>query len=169
MAFFEKVGETLAAKGRDVADKAKEMAEVNRLNVQINSQKNTAEKIYTEIGRMVFENRDNWKDMDVSGQLEQLDSIQTEIIRLQEELLQVKGVRRCGSCGAEIDRNVAFCPKCGSVVETPEEEAEDSQSQENQQEQESVKEEPEVVICPGCNKEIEPGMMFCPYCGVKLK
>ena len=169
MAFLEKVSETLAAKGRDVADKAKEMAEVNRLNVQINSQKNTAEKIYAEIGRMVFENREDWKNLDVSGQLEQLDSIQTEITRLQEELYRVKGVRRCGSCGAEIDRDVAFCPKCGSVVEAPEEEAEDSQPQENQQEQEIIQEEPVVVICPGCHKEMEPGMIFCPFCGVKLK
>ena len=46
MAFLDKVGETLAAKSRDVADKAKEMAEVNRLNGQIHTQKNKAEKIY---------------------------------------------------------------------------------------------------------------------------
>lgn len=169
MAFFEKVSETLAAKGRDVADRAKEMAEVNRLNMQISSQKNMAEKIYTEIGKMVFENRENWKDIDVSGQLEQLDSIQTQITWLQEEVLRVKGVRRCENCGSEIDKDVAFCPKCGSVVEVTEEEAEESQSQENQQVQESVQEEPAVVICPGCHKEMEPGMIFCPFCGVKLK
>ena len=55
MAFFEKVGGNLAAKSRNVADKAKEMAEVNRLNGQIHSQKSMAEKIYVEIGRLIYE------------------------------------------------------------------------------------------------------------------
>ena len=94
MAFLEKVGGTLAAKGRDVADKAKEMAEVNRLNGQIHSQTNTAEKIYAEIGKMVCEHRENWGQVDVTEQLEQLDSIQAEIARLQEEILRVKGIRK---------------------------------------------------------------------------
>lgn len=168
MAFLEKIGGTLAAKGKDVADKAREMAEVNRLNGQISSQKNTAEKIYAEIGRMVYENRENWRNMDVSEPLERLDSIQTEIMRLQGEILRVKGVCRCGSCGAEIDGNVTFCPKCGFAMEVSGEEAEAGQSQENQHGQENRSEGPEVVICSGCNKEMEPGMIFCPFCGMKL-
>lgn len=168
MAFFDKIGETLAAKGKDVADKAREMAEVNRLNGQINSQKSMAEKIYTEIGRMVCENRENWRNMDVSEPLERLDSIQTEIVRLQEEILRVKGVCRCGSCGAEIDGNVTFCPKCGFAMDVSGEEPEAGQSQESQQGQENRSEGPEAVICSGCHKEIEPGMMFCPFCGMKL-
>lgn len=168
MAFLEKIGGTLTAKGKDMADKAREIAEVSRLNGQITSQKNTEEKIYAEIGRMVYENRDNWRNLDVSEQLERIDSIQTEIGLLQEELLRVKGVHICGSCGAEIDRNMAFCPKCGFAMEMSGKETEAGQSQENQQVQETVSEGPEVVICPGCHKEMEPGKMFCPFCGRKL-
>ena len=132
MAFLEKVGGTLAAKGREVADKAKEMAEVNRLNGQIHSQTNTAEKIYAEIGKMVCENRENWGQLDITGQLEQLDSIQVEIERLQEEILQVKGIRKCENCGAAIDMRLSYCPECGVTIaaETSETEVEGQQGQE---------------------------------------
>ncbi len=167
MAFFEKVGGTLAAKSRNVADKAKEMAEVNRLNGQIHSQKSMAEKIYVEIGRLIYENREDWQSVNVSGQLERLDGIQEEIVRLQTEILWVKGVRQCENCGAEIDRNVSFCPKCGCAVKALKEEA--GEVQEGGTEQESVESESAVMCCPGCNQEIEPGTVFCPFCGVKLK
>ena len=137
MAFFEKVGGTLAAKGRDVADKAKEMAEVNRLNGQIHSQTNTAEKIYAEIGKMVCEHRKNWGQVDVTEQLERLDSIQAEIARLQEEILRVKGIRKCENCGAAIDMRLSYCPECGVTIaaETSETEAEGQQGLEELQSQ----------------------------------
>ena len=137
MAFFEKVGGTLAAKGRDVADKAKEMAEVNRLNGQIHSQTNAAEKIYAEIGKMVCEHREKWGQVDATEQLEQLDSIQAEIARLQEEILRVKGIRKCENCGAAIDMRLSYCPECGVTIaaETSETEAEGQQGLEELQSQ----------------------------------
>jgi len=172
MAFFEKVGGTLAAKSRDVADKAREMAEVNRLNGQIHSQESMAEKIYVEIGKLVYQNREDWQSMDVNSQLERLDAIGEEIARLQKEILWVKGIRKCENCGAEIDRNVSFCPKCGCAVKALKEDAEEVRDEGAVQEgagEGSAKEEPAVVCCPGCNQEIEPGTVFCPFCGVKLK
>lgn len=164
MAFFEKVGETLAARSRDVADKAREMAEVNRLNGQLHTQRSTEEKIYMEIGRMIYENREDWQSVDIADQLERLDSVQEEIAHLQKEILRVKGLRRCGNCGAEIDRNVSFCPKCGLAMEALREEEEAP----GEGAQEDV-EETEAGRCPGCNQEIEPGAVFCPFCGMKLK
>lgn len=135
MAFLEKVGGTLAAKGREVADKAKEMAEVNRLNGQIHAQTNAGEKIYAEIGRMVCENRENWEKMEFTEQFEQLDTVQAEIARLQEEILRVKGIRKCGNCGAAIDMRLSYCPECGVTIaaEASETEAEAQQGRERQQ------------------------------------
>ena len=171
MAFLEKVGGTLAAKGKDVAEKAKEMAEVSRLNGQMNTQKSVAEKIYMEIGKRVCEEREDWKSMDLTAQLEQLDSVQVEIARLQEKILRVKGVRRCDSCGSEIDRKVEFCPKCGSELEALIDEEEKSQESNREMEEgtHEIQQETTVVFCPQCDKEMEQDMVFCPFCGVKLK
>lgn len=163
MAFFEKVGETLAAKGKNVADKAKEMAEMNRLNGLIHSQKNMIEKTYREIGEIVYENRAERDAVDLNSQIEQLDALWKETRRLQREILKVKGLQQCENCGAEIDRNVAFCPKCGAQVVTREEaqEVEDG-------EQAGETGEPGAARCPGCGKDIEPEAVFCPFCGIRL-
>ncbi len=179
MAFLDKVGETLAAKSRDVADKAKEMAEVNRLNGQIHTQKNKAEKIYAEIGKVVYEKREDWGQLDISGRTEELDSIQAEIQRLKEEILRVKGMRECVNCGTEVSRKATVCPKCGEIMEA--EAAEEQKEEVSETNGERKSEEDNAYtgygqasgtakerVCPGCNKKVEEDMVFCPFCGVRL-
>ncbi len=122
MAFLDKVSGTLAARSREMAGKAKELAELNRLNGQIHAQQNKADKIYMEIGKVVYENRADWENIDINARLELLDSIWKEISDLEKEALKVRGVQLCESCGMEIGRGVSFCPKCGVVVNTEEEE-----------------------------------------------
>ncbi len=93
MAFFDKVSGTLATRGRDVAGKAKELAELNRLNGQIHSQQRKADKVYMEIGKVVYENRADWEKTYINTQLALLDSIWNEIACLKEAVLKVRGVR----------------------------------------------------------------------------
>lgn len=163
MAFFEKVGGTLAAKGKNVADKAKEVAEINRLNGLIHSQKNMIEKTYREIGEIVYENRADRDAVDLSSQIEQLDALWKETRRLQREILKVKGLQQCENCGAEIDRDVAFCPKCGSAV-VMREEAQEVPNEETAGESAASG----AARCPGCGRDIEQGAAFCPFCGIRL-
>lgn len=122
MDIIEKVGETLVATGKDVADKAKGFVEVNHLKVQLCSRQSEADKLYTEMGRIIYKHREDWRLADLTKQMEQLDTIQAEITRLQNEILQTKGVWKCVNCGAEIDRHATFCPNCGFAVEIPKEE-----------------------------------------------
>lgn len=166
MAFFDKVSGTLAARGKDVADKAKELAELNRLNGQIHSQQNKAEKVYMEIGKVVHENRADWKNIDVGTQLALLDSIGNEIAGLEKEVLKVRGVQLCAGCGTEIGRDASFCPKCGTVVKMHEESPADMQGENTVNAARSG--EAAASQCPGCGREIEPGVSLCPYCGVRL-
>lgn len=50
----------------------------------------------------------------------------------------------CKHCGKEINENAAFCPMCGTKVETEK-------------------------ICINCGKEIELDSRFCPHCGILIK
>ena len=51
MAFFDKLGETLTNKGKDVAKKAKDFAEINSLNSQISTQQSMSQAAHAEIGK----------------------------------------------------------------------------------------------------------------------
>lgn len=166
MAFFDKVSGTLAARGRDVADKAKELAELNRLNGQIHAQQSKADKIYMEIGKVVYESRANWEKVDVNARLEMLDSIWREIAGLEKEVLKVRGVQLCEKCGAEIGREASFCPKCGTVVKA--EPGESGETQNGEAVYGSVDAQTAVSSCPGCGKAVGPEAVLCPFCGIRL-
>lgn len=123
MGFFDKMGETISTKSKDVAKKAKEMAEVTSLNSKISTQKDIINKIHKEIGEMVCADRENWTGLNLDDQFARLDAAAAEIERLQAEIQRVKGIKLCANCGAEMERTVAFCPSCGTpapIVEDPE-------------------------------------------------
>ena len=54
MDFFEKVGETVTEKGKEVADKARETAEIIRLKSQIATCEEVMKKNYLEIGKAYY-------------------------------------------------------------------------------------------------------------------
>lgn len=122
MAFFD----TLANKSKDVAEKAKKLAEVTGLNAQVVSKESEIKTAYGEIGKMIYENKAAWKDVDLSELIGKIEGIEAEIDKLKEEIRVTKGVKICTNCGEEIDITVAFCPKCGTPAPKVEEPAEES-------------------------------------------
>uniref|UniRef100_UPI0040570B41 zinc ribbon domain-containing protein n=1 Tax=Acetatifactor sp. TaxID=1872090 RepID=UPI0040570B41 len=118
MAFFD----ALASKSKDVAEKAKKMAEVAGLNSQISSKENEIKNVYREIGQTIYSNKETWKEVDLSELFGKVEAAEAEIARLKEEILVIKDIKICTQCNAEIDKEAAFCPKCGApvpVVEAP--------------------------------------------------
>lgn len=55
MDFLDKLGETITAKGREVSDKAKDLAEITNLKGQIKTCEDVIRKNYIEIGRIYYE------------------------------------------------------------------------------------------------------------------
>lgn len=55
MDFFEKLGETITERGKEAADKAKDLAEIARLKSQISTCEEVIRKNYMEIGRLYYE------------------------------------------------------------------------------------------------------------------
>lgn len=70
----------------------------------------------------------------------------------------------CNSCGTILQEGEAFCPKCGTKVETPR----TDNTQESETHQETANAQANA-ICAFCGTELEPGEMFCPRCGEKVQ
>lgn len=152
MAFFDKVGATISSKGRDVAKKAKDLAETTSLNGQINSQEEVITHTFQEIGKAYYEKYGADAANVFPDQCAAITTAYAEIARLKNEIRAIKGIELCASCGAEIPSGSAFCPGCGGKMP-----------------------EKEVIIdavvkdsCPGCGIELEDQAAFCPSCGTKL-
>lgn len=146
--FFDKLGETITAKSKDVAKKAKEVAEVVNLNAKISTQEEIIKKAYLEIGQKYYEKN----KLDVSNEFglefEKIAEALEEISKLKNEIQSIKNCKVCDKCGSEVEAEAAFCSKCGAQFEV--------ESDAPEEEPEVVVEEPEVInIYPNGNADIE--------------
>ncbi len=116
MDFFNNLKKTVSDKSKDAVNKAKEIAEVTSLNSKINAQENLIEKHYNELGRYMYENRENPDNSVITERNQMIDAAFEEITRLQGEIRRVKGVKVCPGCGAEVSSTAAFCATCGTAM-----------------------------------------------------
>lgn len=168
MDFFDKMGQTITNKSKDVARKAKDIAEAVSLGSQVGTQENVIDKLYLEMGRMIYQNREDFLNLDLRDKMEQLDAAHKELDRLKAEIRRLKGIKLCEHCGGEISQEASFCPNCGTQVPVEEVVADDIKERpvEEAEEAEPEKENGKKV-CPVCGKEVEEGYSYCPGCGAK--
>ena len=119
MDFFNKAKEKIAKTSGDVAKKAKDLTEITKCNSQISSNENTIKATYTEIGKYVYENLKDDAPAEIAEKMTLIDNALAEIDRLKAEIMKLKGSIKCEQCGAEVDAESAFCPKCGAKTPEP--------------------------------------------------
>ena len=116
MAFFDDLGKMITQTGQDAVNKTKEVAEVAKLNNNINSAKNKIDDLYKQIGQAFAERNADTTEEPYAGLLAQIAEQKKLISDKREEIGAVKGFRSCPNCGAKVADGVAFCGKCGTQV-----------------------------------------------------
>ena len=119
MDFFNKAKEKIAKTSGDVAKKAKDLAEVSKLNGQINANESNIKALFTEIGQYVFENLRDDAPAEIAEKMSAIDKAREEIASWKNEVMKLKGIQKCPQCGGEVDKDVAFCPSCGAKMPEP--------------------------------------------------
>ncbi len=92
MDFFEKMGDTIAAKGREVSGKAKDLAEIASLKSQIAACEEVIRKNYLEIGRLFMEQYKDAEDTPFEKQRTAILNAQAGVEDLQNKIKQIKGL-----------------------------------------------------------------------------
>lgn len=92
MDFFEKVGETITTKGREVTDKAKDIAEIANLRSQISTCEEVVKKNYLEIGKLYYEQFKDAEYDDFAEQCSAVANAKAGIQALEEKIQEIKGV-----------------------------------------------------------------------------
>ena len=146
----------LKKSGQEAAEKAKDLAEIGKLQLAQRDQESKLEKLFNQLGKAFYEACPQEEGAQFYELAQSITQLKAEIAATKEQLTLLKGGVRCASCGTLMEAEAAFCPKCGTQRELP-------------------KEEPEViaevapgkVICPGCGKQVDP-KAFCSHCGTKL-
>ena len=89
---FEKLGETISAKGKQVADKAKDTVEILNLKSQISTCEEVIRMNYLEIGRLFYEEYGSNADAPFEKQRTAIKNARIGAEELQKKIDRLKGL-----------------------------------------------------------------------------
>lgn len=125
MEFFDKLGKKASEAYKVTADKTGKLAKEAKLRMKMGELKSEINDIYEEIGKKIYENHVKEEKEDISSLIEdectKIDCLSDEIESILKECLKLKDKRQCPNCYAEIEKDVKFCPKCGTKQEEQQE------------------------------------------------
>lgn len=145
----------LKKSGQEAAGKAKDLAEVTKLQLVQKEQERKLEQLYAQMGKRFYESAQMEEGSEFFGMAQSITQLREEIAVSKEQQLLIKGGVRCAACGTLMEADAMFCPNCGAQKELPKEP------------EVVVEAAPGKMICPGCGKQVDP-KAFCAFCGTKL-
>ncbi len=126
MEFFDKLGKKASEAYKVTADKTGKLAKEAKLRMKIADLKSQINEIYKEIGEIVYQKHTRDGEYDIEKEIEEkctkIDVLSDEIESNLKQCLELKDKRQCPNCFAEIEKDVKFCPKCGTKQEKVKEE-----------------------------------------------
>jgi len=99
---------------KNLAQKTGDVVEISKLNLSIAQEKEKVETLFSEIGKAVYEQYKAGKDLGFGDKCEVIAEHERKIEEYRQKIMEIKKVRKCSSCGAEIEVNALFCPHCGT-------------------------------------------------------
>lgn len=112
MDLFEKLTKT----GQELADKAKDVYDVNVINLKISSEQKMLNRRYIALAKKYLEKYADEIDADFE---EEVEKINQHIDTIEDYKLQkavVKGNKLCEGCGRHVDDKAEYCPGCGKKL-----------------------------------------------------
>lgn len=92
MDILEKIGETISAKGKEAADKAKDVAEIVNLRSQIATCEEVIKKNYLEIGKLYYELYGDMSEDSFEKQCRAIRNARRGADELQQKINDIKGL-----------------------------------------------------------------------------
>lgn len=170
MAFLDELGKTLtktsqkiSQTGQTVAKKAKDMAEVSNLKLQVKEEERQLRGIYEEIGEKYCDLYGECPEEVLKEEIQRVTEAKVKIQALKENIAKFDNGRVCQNCSAKLPEKGQFCPACGMKYPEPEpgneEEWEDAIDVdavvEDVKENTEAEEEPETEEKPASEAEAE--------------
>ena len=125
MDFFNKLGKKTNEVYQGAKEKTVKLSEEIKLKNKINDLKEKINKEYLEIGKAVYEKMKNGEDAskeEIIPRCDEISRLSEEAERLHANILALKNIKKCVSCGAELEYKAEFCSKCGTAQPKVEEE-----------------------------------------------
>ncbi|MGE5613946.1 MAG: zinc-ribbon domain-containing protein [Bacillota bacterium] len=190
MAFFEDLGKKVGKAAQAAAKKSSELVEITKLNANIGSETDKIQRLYNQIGKLVYEKyaETGEADENVMTACVEIAEHEKNIKELKKKIAEIKGLKQCVNCGAEMENSQVFCSKCGArnelpapAVSEPAPAASESPAV-SEPSAPAVSEPPAPAVveetppaqqpalfCTSCGAQLEQGAKFCTNCGTRVE
>ena len=147
---WNQISQVIQDLGKDVSVKFKDTADVLKLRQKANTEKQRIRAAYEEIGRLYFK---ECEGKEIAPEYQELfDTVAEATIAVEAYKSKIETMRNtkvCPECGMVMDKEAAFCSKCGAKL--PEPEVEEPVEADFAEDEECVK-----AACEGEPEEAEP-------------
>lgn len=92
MELFDRIGETISTKGKEVTDKAKDLAEVANLKSQKHTYEELIRKRYIEIGKIYYEKHGSMPEEEYEDACRDIENAQNSVIDIETRIREIKGI-----------------------------------------------------------------------------
>lgn len=191
MAFWQKLEQKATATTVKAMQKARDFSDVAKYTTMLADEEKRINDLYLRMGQLYAALYANNPAEPFVELLQQIQEANRKKEEYQRQIQEIKGMRKCPQCGADVPSNSAFCSNCGKVMtsNTPvqlessnmvrcascgamvQAEAKfctacGSPMVSPQGNEEGSADYPKV--CPNCGAAVENGATFCTACGTKL-
>ena len=148
MAFWDDLEKKATDATTNVMSRVKGVSDTTRLNSMVTEEEKRIRDIYFKIGQTYVALHGQENDAAFVNLLNALKASQLKVEQYKQEIMDIKGVRRCEKCGAEVQNGAAFCMSCGTPLPR-------------------IQPQPVNVrkTCKKCGANLAPGARFCTNCG----
>ncbi|MBR0414180.1 MAG: zinc ribbon domain-containing protein [Clostridia bacterium] len=97
------------------SEKSQEIYQISKCKVEIAQLNMKLDKNYASIGKKVYDATKLGQDLpDFAALIEEIDLLKADIEEQKDIISSLKNTVRCAACGADVDIDDPFCPKCGA-------------------------------------------------------
>jgi len=119
MSLFDNLGKKIGDAAQSAVKKSGELVEVTKLNLSISAEEGKIKELYEKIGEYIYNQYAEGKEMipEVNEFCSQIKACKENISQLKSKIYELKGVKVCPKCGAESEKQAAFCSSCGEKLQ----------------------------------------------------
>jgi rRNA maturation endonuclease Nob1 len=118
MDFFNKISDTISSTSKDVAQKAKNLTEITKLNSEIKNADKKINDAMLAIGYAYYTKFSTEENCDYKDFILIINKNKEQVQSLQRQISNIKRLNVCKNCGASIIKDSKFCASCGAKFET---------------------------------------------------
>lgn len=116
---FNDLGKKISQTSQEAVKKAKELAEIAKLNSSISEEERNINKFLTQMGEKYLELYGDTTEEPFASYCESIRTSKKKIKSLEKEIRFIRNIKTCSNCGADNPNDSVFCSSCGHKQEVP--------------------------------------------------